>query len=124
MMAVTRYGASALLGVWLVVAAAQGRADEPDVKPVSIGKPVAKSKVPPIRAQDQRLPPQSISAVDVSGDGKRIAVTTLAFHHDRNFWLLSDEGKVLWGRYVQPWAPYQVAVTPKGGAFATGLAYS
>jgi len=92
------------------------------LKAVSIGEPLQHSKVPAVLAQDRILPAQAVSAVDVSGDGQRIAVTTLAFRHDRNFWLLSNEGQTLWGRYVLPWAPFQVAAGREG--FATGLAYS
>jgi len=80
--------------------------------------------LPPLLAQGKFLSAQGVSAVDVSGDSKRIAITTMAFRHDRNFFVLSDTGKVLWGRYVLPWAPQQVAVTSKGGAFAVGMAYS
>jgi glyoxylase-like metal-dependent hydrolase (beta-lactamase superfamily II) len=92
-----------------------------------------------------------VSAIDISDDGKSVGITTMAFRHDRNFWFLSAEGKVLWGRYVQPWAPFQAAVLspltlpspPTGGegkpinpspptgreggvrgAFGVGLAYS
>jgi glyoxylase-like metal-dependent hydrolase (beta-lactamase superfamily II) len=114
-----------LLGLGLT-AAALGKPPDPPAgpKPVLIGDPVQRSNLPSVLAQGKFLPAQSVSALDVSGDGRRIAVTTMAFRHDRNFWLLSDEGNVLWGRYVLPWAPFQVAATPKGGAFATGLAYS
>jgi glyoxylase-like metal-dependent hydrolase (beta-lactamase superfamily II) len=48
----------------------------------------------------------------------------MAFRHDRNFWLVSGEGKILWGRTVLPWAPFQVATLGKGAASAVGLAYS
>ncbi|OAI46315.1 hypothetical protein AYO44_11480 [Planctomycetaceae bacterium SCGC AG-212-F19] len=114
-----------LLG-WATIAPRCAESPDPATKiqHVAIGDPLDQSKVPPLLAQDRFLPAQSISAVDVSGDGKRIAVATMAFRHDRNFWVISDEGKLLWGRYVLPWAPYQVAVTGKGDAFATGLAYS
>ncbi|OAI40784.1 hypothetical protein AYO40_04310 [Planctomycetaceae bacterium SCGC AG-212-D15] len=95
-----------------------------DDRPILIGKPAERSRVPAVLAQDRFLPEQCISAVDVSGDGRRIAVATMAFRHDRNVWLLSDDGKVAWSRYVAPWAPFQVATTPKGGALAMGFAYS
>jgi glyoxylase-like metal-dependent hydrolase (beta-lactamase superfamily II) len=91
---------------------------------VAIGKPLERSKVPPLLEQGVFLPAQSISALDVSADGRKIAVATMAFRHDRNFWVISDEGKVLGGRYVLPWAPFQVAATAKGEGFAAGLAYS
>jgi glyoxylase-like metal-dependent hydrolase (beta-lactamase superfamily II) len=70
------------------------------------------------------LAPQSVSALDISGDGRFIAVTTMAFRHDRNLWLISAEGKLLWGHYLSPWAPFEVAVLPGARAFGVGLAYS
>jgi hypothetical protein len=55
----------------------------------------------------------------------------MAFRHDHNFFLLSaaDGGKVLWGRYVEPWAPSQVAALAgesdgEAAAFAAGMAYA
>jgi hypothetical protein len=48
----------------------------------------------------------------------------MAFRHDRYFWLLADDGKVLWGRYLEPWAPAQVAFLFEGKRFGVGLAYS
>jgi glyoxylase-like metal-dependent hydrolase (beta-lactamase superfamily II) len=65
-----------------------------------------------------------VSALDVSDDGRFIAVATLAFRHQSNFWVLSHDGKVMWGRQVDPWAPFQAAVLPGGKAFGVGLAYS
>src|SRR5262249_30098248 len=91
---------------------------------VRVGQPLPQSNVPPILSQGRFLTPQCVSAVDVSGDGRTIAVATMAFRHDRNCWALAAEGKVLWGRYVLPWAPHRVAVTPKGEGFAVGMAYS
>jgi hypothetical protein len=44
----------------------------------------------PRRFASAILPPQSVSAVDVSDDGRFVALGTMAFRHDRNFWLLSD----------------------------------
>ncbi len=82
----------------------------------------APSRVPSLRRQGVFLPPQAVSAVDVSDDGASIAVSTMAFRQDRNFWLLSPDGKLQWGRHVAPWAPFQVAALP--GAFGVGLAYS
>jgi glyoxylase-like metal-dependent hydrolase (beta-lactamase superfamily II) len=96
----------------------------PALPTVQIGTPLAKSQVPVQWRQGEFLHPQSVSAIDISGDGRFVGVATLAFRHDRNFWLLSDDGKVLWGRYVQPWAPFQVAVLPQAKAFGMGLAYS
>jgi glyoxylase-like metal-dependent hydrolase (beta-lactamase superfamily II) len=99
-------------------------APAPALQDVRIGTPLPQSKVPGPWRQGVFLQPQSVSAVDVSNDGRHVGVTTMAFRHDRNFWLLSGDGKVQWGRYVQPWAPYQAAVLPGAKAFAVGLAYS
>jgi hypothetical protein len=77
---------------------------------IRIGAPLGKSRVPAPLRQGTVLPPQSVSALDVSDDGRFLAVGTMAFRHDRNFWLLSAEtGEVAWGRYVETWAPAQVA---------------
>jgi glyoxylase-like metal-dependent hydrolase (beta-lactamase superfamily II) len=112
----------------LVVTARQAApappAPAPVLQVVPVGTPLPESKVPAPWQQGVFLPPQSVSAVDVSDDGRSVGVTTLAFRHDRNFWLLSGDGKVQWGRYVQPWAPFQAAVLPGAKAFAVGLAYS
>jgi len=89
-----------------------------------LGHPRPNSGVPAVLAQDRFLPAQAITAVEVSGEGKKIALATLAFRHDRNFWLLSDQGQNLWNRSVLPWAPYQLATTAQGEAFGVGLAYS
>jgi glyoxylase-like metal-dependent hydrolase (beta-lactamase superfamily II) len=94
------------------------------MKTIQIGTPLKSSNVPDAWRQGVFLQPQSVSAVDVSDDGRFVGVTTMAFRQDRNFWLLSDAGKVLWGRYVQPWAPFQVAVLREGKGFGVGLAYS
>jgi glyoxylase-like metal-dependent hydrolase (beta-lactamase superfamily II) len=96
----------------------------PAMKSIHIGTPRKQSKVPDAWRQGVFLRPQSVSAVDISDDGHLVGVTTLAFRHDHNFWLLSDEGKVLWGRSVAPWAPFQAAVLPEGKGFGVGLAYS
>ena len=93
-------------------------------KPIVLGKPVAESRVPSANRQGVFLDPQNISAVDISPDGKFIGLTTMAFRNDRNFWLLSDDGQILWGRHVDPWAPFQAAVLPDGKTSAVGLAYS
>jgi glyoxylase-like metal-dependent hydrolase (beta-lactamase superfamily II) len=116
-----------LAEVRLVVAPRQKQPEQTapkEMKKVRIGTPQTKSKVPDPLRQGVFTSPQSISAVDVSDDGRFVGVTTLAFRHDRNFWLLSDDGAVKWGRYIQPWAPFQTAVLPRGEAFAVGLAYS
>jgi glyoxylase-like metal-dependent hydrolase (beta-lactamase superfamily II) len=94
------------------------------LKNVEVGRPAAESRVPDAWRQGVFLHPQSISAVDVSDDGCTIGVTTLAFRHDKNLWLLSEDGGVRWGRYVDPWAPFQVAVLGDGETCGVGLAYS
>src|SRR6516162_5745639 len=96
----------------------------PEMRTIQIRMPVKSSNVPDAWRQGEFLKPQSISAVDVSDDGQFVGVTTMAFRHDRNFWLLAADGKVSWGRYVQPWAPFQAAVLPQGKGFGVGLAYS
>jgi glyoxylase-like metal-dependent hydrolase (beta-lactamase superfamily II) len=110
----------------LVVAgpAAAPAAPAPPLRTIPVGTPAAQSRVPDPWRQGVFLRPQAVSALDVSDDGRFVGVTTLAFRHDRNFWLLSGDGKVRWGRYVQPWAPFQAAVLPGAGAFGVGLAYS
>jgi glyoxylase-like metal-dependent hydrolase (beta-lactamase superfamily II) len=90
----------------------------------TIGTTAKQTAVPDAWRQGVFLKPQSISALDVSPDGGFIGVTTMAFRHDRNFWLLSQDGKVQWNRYVQPWAPFQTAVLPEGKGMGVGLAYS
>lgn len=82
------------------------------------------SRVPEPWEQGHVAAPQAVTAVDVSDDGRSIAVTTLAFRQDPNFWLLSDGGEVRFGRHVAPWAPFETAVLDGGKAFAVGLAYS
>src|SRR6516162_5134919 len=96
----------------------------PVMRTIQIGTPVKSSNVPDAWRQGTFLKPQSVSAVDVSDDGRFVGVTTMAFRQDRNFWLLTDDGKVSWGRYVEPWAPFQAAVLPQGKGFGVGLAYS
>lgn len=86
--------------------------------------PPESSQVPKPLRQGEFLSPQSISALAISPDGRQLAVTTMAFRHDHNFWLLDEDGRVLWGRYLEPWAPGQVAFLPQGKRFAVGLAYS
>jgi glyoxylase-like metal-dependent hydrolase (beta-lactamase superfamily II) len=95
-----------------------------ELRSVSIGTPRKQSNVPPAWRQGLFPHPQSVSALDVTDDGRFIGVTTLAFRHDSNFWLLSDDGKVKWGRHVDPWAPFQAAVLEGGKGFGVGLAYS
>src|SRR5262249_56912508 len=69
------------------------------VRKLRIGAVGRRSRVPDAWLQGVFLHPQDVSAVDISPDGRRVAVTTMAFSHDRNFWLLSDEGKGLASRY-------------------------
>lgn len=74
---------------------------------------------------DRGIPaPQAVTAVDLSEDGRFIAVTTLAHRQDPNFWLFSGDGELCFGRPVAPWAPFQTAVLGGGKAIAVGLAYS
>lgn len=96
--------------------------DQPD-RVVRVAPPAAATRVPSALRQGAFLAPQAISAVEVLDDG-RIAVSTMAFRHDRNFWLLSPEGRPIWSRQVAPWAPFQVASSRRGDAFGVGMAYS
>jgi glyoxylase-like metal-dependent hydrolase (beta-lactamase superfamily II) len=79
------------------------------------------SRVPPVWRQGGFLHPQAISAVDISEDGLQIAAGTMAFRHDRNFWVLSQDGEILWSRHVAPWAPFQALALEKtcGAGLAT-----
>lgn len=94
------------------------------VPEIRVGAAVEHTSVPPFLRQGVFLPPQSISALDVSDDGRFIGVATMAFSHDRNVWVLSSEGRVLESRYVYPWAPFQIGVLSGGKAFGVGLACS
>lgn len=89
--------------------------------PVRVAPAAAESRVPSVLRQGALLAPQAVSSVEILDDG-RVAVCTMAFRHDRNFWLLSAEGKPLWGRQVAPWAPFQSA--SGGGGFGVGMAHS
>src|SRR5262245_47009148 len=89
---------------------------------VQVAPATASSRVPNVLRQGTFLAPQAVSSVDVADDGS-VAVCTLAFRHDKNFWLLSSKGEPLWGRQVAPWAPFQSAASA-GGAFGVGMAYS
>ena len=86
--------------------------------------PPGPTRVPAPLRQGVFLAPQSIAALEISPDGRQLAVVTMGFRHDNNFWLLAEDGRVLWGRYLDPWAPWQVAFLPTGKRFAVGLAYS
>jgi glyoxylase-like metal-dependent hydrolase (beta-lactamase superfamily II) len=88
------------------------------------GACAAPSAAPDVLRQGVFPAPQAVTAVDVSDDGRLVAVTTLAFRQDPNFWLLSADGGVRFGRPVAPWAPFQAAVLDGGRAFGVGLAYS
>ena len=81
------------------------------------------TRVPSVLRQGVFLAPQAISSVEILEDG-RVAVSTMAFRHDRNFWVLSGEGQPLWSRHVAPWAPFQSASAAGGLAFGVGVAYS
>jgi len=94
------------------------------VQRVEIAPHAIQSRVPETTAQGRFLAPQAISAVDVSADGRFIAVGTMAFSHDANVWQFSRDGAVIAKRYFPPWAPMQVATLPGGRAMAVGLAYS
>ncbi len=94
------------------------------LRTLHVGGTPAPSRVPDAWQQGAFAHPQCITALDVTSDGRSIGVTTLAFRHDRNFWLLGDGGNIAEGRYVLPWAPFQVAVLPGARAFGVGLAYS
>jgi glyoxylase-like metal-dependent hydrolase (beta-lactamase superfamily II) len=110
-------------------AAAAGELPPP--RAVQIGGPPHPTRVPPPLRRGTFLSPQCVSAVDVSEDRNSVAVGTMAFRHDRNFFVLSaaDGGKVLWGRHVEPWAPLQVAALAGQGdggtaAFAAAMAFA
>jgi glyoxylase-like metal-dependent hydrolase (beta-lactamase superfamily II) len=90
---------------------------------VVVARPAERSRVPNVLRQGTFLAPQAISSVDVSDDGG-IAVCTLAFRHDKNFWLLSSKGEPQWGRQVAPWAPFQSVASAGSGWFGVGMAYS
>lgn len=90
---------------------------------VRVGPSSGATRVPDVLRQGAFIAPHAVSALDVLEDG-RIAVSTMAFRHDRNFWILSPRGEPLWSRQVAPWAPFQSASSPEGGAFGVGLAYS
>lgn len=84
----------------------------------------ASTRVPDLLDQTRTLAPQAVTSVDISDDGNSVAVTTLAFRHHPNFWVLSNDGDVRFGRAIAPWAPFQGAALDSGKAFGAGLAYS
>ncbi|HXG09780.1 MAG TPA: hypothetical protein VNK04_08320, partial [Gemmataceae bacterium] len=122
-----RAAVALLLGLLVHPPALQG-AEEPvpaaPLRTLRVGEPSGPSRVPDPWQQGVFPHPQSVTALDLTNDGRRVGVTTLAFRHDRNFWLLDDSGKIVESRYVLPWAPFQVAVLPGARAFGVGLAYS
>src|SRR5687767_13819127 len=116
---VARYLCRLLLTIILVYPSAVARAESPPE--LRIGAPVASSKVPLSTRQGTFLSPQSIAALDISADGRRIGVATMSFSHDRNLWVLSAQGEIVSSRYVFPWAPFQVGLLGDG-ACGVGLA--
>ena len=96
----------------------------PTARTAEIGSRLAPSSVPPAERQGTFLPAQQVSALDIDAYGQHVAVATMAFRQDHNFWLISSTGKLFWGRYLSPWAPFEVAVLPGAAAFGVGLAYS
>jgi len=109
---------AARFSLLLVILASTARGEDRIIAP-----PVPTGVPAPLR-QGVFLAPQGIAALEISPDGRQLAVVTMGFRHDKNFWLLDADGRVLWGRYLDPWAPWQVAFSPKGKRFAVGLAYS
>src|SRR5262245_7732943 len=89
--------------------------------PAQVAPPAEPTRVPSVLRQGTVLAPQAVSSVEVLEDG-RVAVCTMAFRHDRNFWLFSPDGKPLWSRHVAPWAPFQSASA--GTGFGVGMAHS
>jgi glyoxylase-like metal-dependent hydrolase (beta-lactamase superfamily II) len=114
----------AVISLWTCLGAFAGAADI-----ATIGGPANPSRVPPALRQGTFISPQAVSAVDISDDGKTVVVGTMAFRHDRNFFVMSAEGgKLLWGRHIEPWAPYEVAALSGDGgaapAFAAAMAFA
>ena len=118
------FGGAVLLIASLAQSPIGGAEPQLETPTVTIGSPSPESAVPDAWRQGVFLQPQCVSAVDVSNDGKFIALVTLAFRHDRNFWLLSDDGQIVSSRYVEPWAPFQAALLHEAKACGVGLAYS
>jgi len=127
--------ALAIAAIWcFTMGAAKSRGADaglsPEMRNVQIGAQANTSRVPQPLRQGTFLSPQCVSAVDVSEGGQFVAVGTMAFRQDRNFFLLSvaDAGKVLWGRHIEPWAPSQVAALAhpdgKPPAFAAAMAFA
>ncbi|HEY7115323.1 MAG TPA: MBL fold metallo-hydrolase [Tepidisphaeraceae bacterium] len=125
-----RFFACLLIGSAMFLGTNHAGAQPPPPPLIQIGEPSPRSHVPPPLRRGTFLAPQCVSALDLSDGGQFVAVGTMAFRHDRNFFLLSaDTGKVLWGRHVEPWAPDQVAALSVPGvgqvqAFAAAMAFS
>lgn len=94
------------------------------VRQAEIASPASTSRVPEVTARSRFLAPQSISAVDISADGKFITVGTMAFSHEANVWQWTSDGAVIAKRHFPPWAPMQVTTLAGGQALAVGMAYS
>ncbi len=91
---------------------------------VRIASPLERSLVPRPWRQGIFLAPQSVSALDISDDRHSIAVATMSFRHDNNFWsMTAEDGQVAWGRYLETLAPSRVTVLPEAKGFAVGLTY-
>src|SRR5262245_64917939 len=104
-------------GLWIA------QAQEGPGNVVHVGPSGGATRVPSVLRQGSFLAPQAVSSVEALEDG-RVAVSTMAFRHDRNFWVLSAEGQPLWSRQVAPWAPFQSAASAGGLAFGVGGAHS
>jgi glyoxylase-like metal-dependent hydrolase (beta-lactamase superfamily II) len=118
---------SALLSLILAVGGGEVHGAGEPVNPaqeVRIAPPSGQSLVPRPWRRSVFLAPQAVSALAISDDGRSIAVATMAFRHDKNFWsMTAEDGKVAFGRYLETWAPSQVTVLPEAKGFAVGLTY-
>src|SRR5262245_15237277 len=97
-----------LLPILLAGLLAPAWAQEKATDAVQVGPPAAPSRVPDVLRQGTFFAPQAVSSIEVTDDGG-VAVCTLAFRHDKNFWRISPKGEPLWGRQIAPWAPFQSA---------------
>jgi hypothetical protein len=69
---------------------------------IAIGVSEGPTCVPAPLRQGAVLPPQSVSAVDVSDNGRFVAVGTMACRHDHNFLLLSAKtATAVWKRILE-----------------------
>jgi glyoxylase-like metal-dependent hydrolase (beta-lactamase superfamily II) len=117
-------GATVVLPLRLASLANLPKSGSARARTVEFASRRAPSSVPPADRQGTFLPAQQVSALDIDAHGQYVAVATMAFRQDHNFWLISSAGKLLWGRYLLPWAPFEVAILPGAAAFGVGLAYS